>query len=72
MVIRRHTQPFGEMRGTQPAQWTGDKGFVGGTQDPMGLTHLGAREYDPTTGRGREDRPGVGFAQHGRGRGRST
>ncbi|GAB7105116.1 RHS repeat-associated core domain-containing protein [Streptomyces phaeofaciens JCM 4814] len=51
VVTRRHTQPFGETRGTQPAQWTGDKGFVGGTQDPTGLTHLGAREYDPTTGR---------------------
>ncbi|WP_234042379.1 RHS repeat-associated core domain-containing protein [Streptomyces marianii] len=50
-VSRRHMQPFGETRGTQPAQWTGDKGFVGGTQDPTGLTHLGAREYDPTTGR---------------------
>jgi RHS repeat-associated protein len=28
-----------------------DKGFVGGTKDPTGLTHLGAREYDPATGR---------------------
>ncbi|MGW6461886.1 RHS repeat-associated core domain-containing protein, partial [Streptomyces sp. NPDC055078] len=50
-VTRRHTQPFGETRGTQPHTWTGDKGFVGGTQDPTGLTHLGARDYDPTTGR---------------------
>ncbi|MDT9684596.1 RHS repeat-associated core domain-containing protein [Streptomyces sp. TRM76323] len=51
VVTRRHSQPFGETRGTQPAKWAGDKGFVGGTQDPTGLTHLGAREYDPTTGR---------------------
>jgi RHS repeat-associated protein len=50
-VTRRYSQPFGETRGTQPAQWAGDKGFVGGTQDPTGLTHLGAREYDPATGR---------------------
>lgn len=50
-VTRRHTQPFGEERGIQPTDWAGDKGFVGGTQDPTGLTHLGARDYDPTTGR---------------------
>jgi len=28
-----------------------DKGFVGGTKDNTGLTHLGAREYDPLIGR---------------------
>ncbi|MDG4763442.1 polymorphic toxin-type HINT domain-containing protein [Solwaraspora sp. WMMD406] len=34
------------------AQWLGEKGFVGGTRDAStGLTHLGAREYDPRTGR---------------------
>ncbi|WP_234334925.1 putative adhesin [Streptomyces sp. NRRL S-118] len=51
VVTRRHIQPFGETRGTQPTTWAGDKGFVGGTEDPTGLTHLGAREYDATTGR---------------------
>ncbi|RKR88587.1 intein/RHS repeat-associated protein [Micromonospora pisi] len=50
-VIRRRSTPFGEPRGTQPTTWPSQKGFVGGTQDPTGLTHLGAREYDPTTGR---------------------
>ncbi|MGO4630383.1 RHS repeat-associated core domain-containing protein [Streptomyces sp. 2RAF24] len=50
-LTRRYTQPFGEDRGPAPTTWTGDKGFVGGTKDPTGLTHLGAREYDPTTGR---------------------
>ncbi|WP_390899137.1 RHS repeat-associated core domain-containing protein [Streptomyces mirabilis] len=35
-----------------PNTWTGDKGFVGGTNDTAtALTHLGAREYDPATGR---------------------
>ncbi|WP_268256402.1 RHS repeat-associated core domain-containing protein [Streptomyces lanatus] len=29
----------------------GTRGFVGGTADPTGLVHLGAREYDPTLGR---------------------
>lgn len=49
---QRRTTPFGELRGTQPTSWPGDKGFVGGTNDAStGLTHLGAREYDPTTGR---------------------
>ena len=50
-VTRRRTMPFGEERGTAPASWAGDKGFVGGTKDNTGLTHLGAREYDPGIGR---------------------
>ncbi|WP_033825644.1 RHS repeat-associated core domain-containing protein, partial [Kitasatospora sp. MBT63] len=48
------TDPFGNPRGTQPAPgtWAGDKGFVGGTKDDTtGLTNLGARQYQPTTGR---------------------
>ncbi|MDG4763444.1 RHS repeat-associated core domain-containing protein [Solwaraspora sp. WMMD406] len=46
--------PFGTERGSQPGvgQWLGEKGFVGGTRDAStGLTHLGAREYYPQTGR---------------------
>ncbi|WP_053685049.1 polymorphic toxin-type HINT domain-containing protein [Streptomyces sp. XY593] len=52
--VRRPADPFGNERGTQPAPgtWAGDKGFVGGTkEESTGLTLLGAREYDPTTGR---------------------
>ncbi|MEV8534691.1 polymorphic toxin-type HINT domain-containing protein [Streptomyces sp. NPDC051211] len=52
--VRRHSDPFGNARGTQPAPgtWAGDKGFVGGTkEESTGFTLLGAREYDPTTGR---------------------
>ncbi|WP_018588518.1 RHS repeat-associated core domain-containing protein [Salinispora arenicola] len=48
---RRRTMPYGENRTTPPHDWLGTKGFVGGTTDPTGLTHLGAREYDPTLGR---------------------
>jgi RHS repeat-associated protein len=50
---RRDTTPFGAVRGTAPASWPDDKGFVGGTADATlaGLTELGAREYDPDTGR---------------------
>ncbi|MFP3967579.1 polymorphic toxin-type HINT domain-containing protein [Actinomadura fulvescens] len=50
----RRFGPFGGERqspiGTWPTQM--DKGYVGGTKDAStGLTHLGARDYDPGTGR---------------------
>ena len=50
--IRRET-PFGVLRGATGGAWPSimDKGFVGGTNDNTGLTHLGAREYDPLIGR---------------------
>ncbi|MGW6292058.1 polymorphic toxin-type HINT domain-containing protein [Streptomyces sp. NPDC055058] len=51
-LSQRRTLPFGGIRGEEPADWPGTKGFVGGTQDEStGTTHLGAREYDPSTGR---------------------
>ncbi|MGC0385604.1 polymorphic toxin-type HINT domain-containing protein [Streptomyces sp. SAI-129] len=51
-VTRRKSMPFGEERGQQPASWPGQRGFVGGTVDQdTGLTRLGARDYDPVTGR---------------------
>ncbi|MDX2602880.1 polymorphic toxin-type HINT domain-containing protein [Streptomyces caniscabiei] len=51
-LTQRRTLPFGGPRGTEPTNWSGTKGFVGGTIDTAtGLTHLGAREYDPTIGR---------------------
>ncbi|MFE7778480.1 RHS repeat domain-containing protein [Streptomyces sp. NPDC057445] len=51
-VTRRKTSPFGTRRGAQATGWTGDKGFLGGAEDETTLTiHLGAREYDPATGR---------------------
>lgn len=51
-VATRRETPFGMPRGstgTWPVEM--DKGFVGGTTDNTGLTHLGAREYDPLIGR---------------------
>ncbi|WP_240662435.1 polymorphic toxin type 43 domain-containing protein [Streptomyces sp. WAC 06738] len=49
---RRRETPFGTPRGEEPVDWPGTRGFVGGTNDTStGLTHLGAREYDPDTGR---------------------
>ncbi|MBB4968900.1 RHS repeat-associated core domain-containing protein [Saccharothrix violaceirubra] len=51
-VTQRRQTPFGESRGTAPASWPDDKGFVGGTNDTTtGLVHLGAREYDAGIGR---------------------
>ncbi|MDL4819310.1 RHS repeat-associated core domain-containing protein [Actinomadura sp. OS1-43] len=48
----RRFDPFGAVRGLDDdATWPNDKGFVGGTQQPSGLTTLGARQYDPDTGR---------------------
>ncbi|WP_398656898.1 RHS repeat-associated core domain-containing protein [Streptomyces kanamyceticus] len=50
---QRRVTPFGGTRGEAPRSWPGTKGFVGGTDESKGtgLTHLGAREYDPDTGR---------------------
>ncbi|MEU6346896.1 polymorphic toxin-type HINT domain-containing protein [Streptomyces sp. NPDC046977] len=51
-IERQRTDPFGVQRGTQPGTWQSHRGYVGGTDDnTTGLTHLGAREYDPDTGR---------------------
>ncbi|MEV6527644.1 RHS repeat-associated core domain-containing protein [Longispora sp. NPDC051575] len=49
----RRQDPYGNARGATVGTWPTamDKGFVGGTQDATGLTHLGAREYDPLIGR---------------------
>ncbi|MPY62785.1 polymorphic toxin-type HINT domain-containing protein [Streptomyces spongiae] len=50
-VTRRQMTPFGEDRGRAATAWVGERGFVGGSEDPTGLTHLGAREYDASAGR---------------------
>jgi RHS repeat-associated protein len=52
-VTRRQYLPFGQTRGTAPTVWPGgDTGYVGGTVDTTtDLENLGAREYDPVTGR---------------------
>jgi RHS repeat-associated protein len=48
---RQHTDPFGNARGAVSKWWPDDKGLAGGTRDATGLTSMGAREYDPRTGR---------------------
>ncbi|HEX6682016.1 MAG TPA: polymorphic toxin-type HINT domain-containing protein [Candidatus Limnocylindrales bacterium] len=51
-VATRRETPYGLTRSSS-GTWLSamDKGFVGGTKDNTGLTHLGAREYDPLIGR---------------------
>ncbi|WP_375803515.1 RHS repeat domain-containing protein [Streptomyces sp. A012304] len=50
--VKRYTKPFGAPRGTTSGTWPDDKGFLGKPTDTTtGLTHLGARQYDPATGR---------------------
>ncbi|MGW0604377.1 ricin-type beta-trefoil lectin domain protein [Streptomyces sp. NPDC002640] len=44
------TTPFGAPR-SESSTWASHRGYVGGERDASGLVHLGAREYDPTTGR---------------------
>jgi RHS repeat-associated protein len=47
----RRMDPFGNTRGTAPTPWD-SHGFLNAPIDPgTGLTHLGARDYDPTLGR---------------------
>lgn len=51
-VTRRRFDPFGNPRGAPPTSWPSEQGFIGGTRDATtGLTHLSAREYDPSIGR---------------------
>lgn len=50
-VKRQKTDPFGVGRSSDDT-WISHRGYIGGTDDnTTGLTHLGAREYDPETGR---------------------
>ncbi|MFD7571527.1 RHS repeat domain-containing protein [Streptomyces sp. NPDC059810] len=50
-VVRRYFKPYGETRGSKPA-WPNRRSYLGvGIDDPSGLTHVGAREYDSSTGR---------------------
>ncbi|MFF4573532.1 polymorphic toxin-type HINT domain-containing protein [Streptomyces sp. NPDC001410] len=52
-VTRRAFKPYGELRGPKPSNWPNKRGYLGvGIDDTAtGLTHIGAREYDQSTGR---------------------
>lgn len=50
-ITRRQYLPFGQARGAAGI-FAGDKGYIGGDTDTTtSLTNLGAREYNPATGR---------------------
>ncbi len=51
-ISQRRFDPYGVERGESTGTWPGEMGYVGGTIDAStGLTHLGAREYDPAIGK---------------------
>ena len=50
-ITRRHQTPYGTTRGTPPAGWPNDRGYINGRSDASGMVHLGAREYDAKAGR---------------------
>ncbi|MDG4857583.1 RHS repeat-associated core domain-containing protein [Streptomyces sp. T-3] len=50
-ITKRYTSPFGAPRGAKATSWPDDKAFLGKPADTgTGLTHIGAREYDPVIG----------------------
>lgn len=50
-ITKRFTTPFGAPRGGAVGTWPDDKAFLGKPADTTtGLTHIGAREYDPGIG----------------------
>ncbi|MFD6416138.1 polymorphic toxin-type HINT domain-containing protein [Streptomyces sp. NPDC060194] len=51
-VTRRRMDPFGTTREPVGKPWVDDKGFLGKPVDAStGLTHIGARQYEPENGR---------------------
>lgn len=51
-VVNRRVDPFGNPRDGPPVAWPDTHGFLNKPIDPAtGLSHLGAREYDPALGR---------------------
>ncbi|MFF7646727.1 RHS repeat-associated core domain-containing protein [Streptomyces canus] len=51
-ITKRYTTPFGASRTGGTGTWPDDKTFLGKSRDSSsGLTHIGAREYDPVLAR---------------------
>jgi RHS repeat-associated protein len=51
-ITKRYTTPFGAARTGGTGTWPDDKTFLGKSADKnTGLTHIGAREYEPGSGR---------------------
>ena len=52
ITARRYQTPYGTARGTAASSWPDDHTFLGKTTDTAtGLVDVGARKYDPATGR---------------------
>ncbi|MGW7386752.1 RHS repeat-associated core domain-containing protein [Streptomyces sp. NPDC054794] len=64
-VTKRYSTPFGAPRGNKATAWPDDKAFLGKTaDDSTGLTHVGAREYDPAIGQFISVDPVLSVDQH--------
>lgn len=64
-LTKRYTTPFGATRGTTSGTWPDDKTFLGKPTDTgTNLTHIGAREYDPTLGQFISVDPILSLDQH--------
>lgn len=51
-VTRRYFDPYGNPAGAVPSSWPDSNAYLGKPEDPnTGLDLLGARQYDPVTGR---------------------
>lgn len=63
-ITRREFKPYGEVRGPKPASWPNKRSYLGvGIDDSAtGLTHIGAREYDQSSGRFLSADPIIDFA----------
>ncbi|MFC8765588.1 RHS repeat domain-containing protein [Streptomyces sp. NPDC057193] len=64
-LTKRYTSPFGAARGATSGTWPDDKTFLGKPADTgTNLTHIGAREYDPTLGQFISVDPILSLDQH--------
>ncbi|MFF1598748.1 RHS repeat-associated core domain-containing protein [Streptomyces mirabilis] len=64
-ITKRYSSPFGGSRGTKATTWPDDKAFLGKPADAStALTHVGAREYDPSIGQFISVDPVLSIDQH--------
>ncbi|TXS34511.1 RHS repeat-associated core domain-containing protein [Streptomyces sp. ms191] len=64
-TTKRYMTPFGAERGNSTGNWPTDRGFLDKTTDKQtGLTHIGAREYDPLVGQFISVDPALVLQQH--------